>query len=491
MFNDLMFLGLGIMHNDFRSEILGLSTVYRHPSGHNMLYLAKVPISHMWSPSFVPKCPDWPGHIDVVGEFRLMQITATNAYKPSETLSTFLAAGPKPIYIGFGSMVIENSDKLVSMIKDAAQKANCRVLLQSGWTKYAEDETMISNEVMVIGAMPHDFLFTQVAGVIHHGGAGTTSAGLRAGNPTFICPFFGDQHFWAEMVFRSGAGPKGCPVASLSSVKLAEAFIFMRLESTIAKAKELGDKMAAENGCEGGVNSFYRNLPLDKMICDVSIFNNQQSKLATIYCLDCGLKMCQEVDKFVHREESKRHEHLRTPYRNMPWGREIDEATSNDTTIAQKLSVTKKFGSGVKSILGKFAGRSTKFEKSVSANQVTERSFVYSESKDAHLLNDIESAIEQAFSDALSFAKFWRLLDSDGSDTIDEKELSKILSGEQISKMMKQIDWNGDNVLSFNELAWMMSQTGVSRAAGTNALARKLSLDDVGKNGSGDLNKRK
>ena len=88
--------------------------------------------------------------------------------------------------LGFGSMVIEDSTKLVTIIKQAASITKCRILLQSGWTKYADDYAMITPEVMVIGAMPHDYLFSVVSGVIHHGGAGTTSAGLRAGNPTFI-----------------------------------------------------------------------------------------------------------------------------------------------------------------------------------------------------------------------------------------------------------------------------------------------------------------
>lgn len=94
-------------------------------------------------------------------------------------------------------MVIEDSTKLVNIITKAASMTKCRILLQSGWTKYADDYAMLTPEVMVVGAMPHDYLFSVVSGVIHHGGAGTTSAGLRAGNPTFICPFFGDQHFWA------------------------------------------------------------------------------------------------------------------------------------------------------------------------------------------------------------------------------------------------------------------------------------------------------
>ena len=112
---------------------------------------------------------DWPKHVDVVGEFCLTGKNITH-YEPSSVLTDFLAAGDKPVYMGFGSMVIENPNQLVEIIVAAAKLVNCRVLLQSGWTKYAEDYEMISEEVMVIGAMPHDWLFQHVAGVIHHGG---------------------------------------------------------------------------------------------------------------------------------------------------------------------------------------------------------------------------------------------------------------------------------------------------------------------------------
>ena len=121
----------------------------------------------------------------------------------------------------------------------------------------------------------------------------------------------------------------------------------------------------------------------------------------------------------------------------------------------------------------------------MSLKQVTGRSFVWSIPEDADSLSTTESEMEHAFSEALSFAKLWRLLDSDGSDTIDENELSKIMSKELVSKMMKQIDWNGDNVLTFNELAWMMSQrslgsSGASNEDLTKDLTKKLSLSDFG-----------
>ena len=79
-------------------------------------------------------------------------------------------------------------------------------------------------DAFLVGPCPHSWLFSRVMGVVHHGGAGTTSAGLRAGRPTFICPFFGDQHFWGERVFITGLGPKPCPASKLTETILAESF---------------------------------------------------------------------------------------------------------------------------------------------------------------------------------------------------------------------------------------------------------------------------
>lgn len=166
---------------------------------------------------------------------------------------------------------------------------------------------------------PHSWLFQQVSGVIHHGGAGTTSAGLRAGNPTFICPFFGDQHFWAEMVCRAGVGPRGCPIGNLTAEVLAEAFHTMQAAATRERVQALQEKMAQEDGIAAGITSFYRNLPLEDMLCEVSLFE-KQSRIATVFCKDCGLKMCKEVDAVMHRAGGKRSRHLRMPYRCVKWG---------------------------------------------------------------------------------------------------------------------------------------------------------------------------
>lgn len=322
--DEFMWLGLQFVINDFRREILQISPIRTGERGHNLLNDNKVPISHMWSPSVVPKCPDWPGYVDVVGEFRGNGETAEVEYTPDPAFQKFLdetkeAGLGKPVYVGFGSMVIEDGEALATLITEAAATVNCRVVLQSGWTKYAEDNTALSEHVFVVGSMPHDYLFGQVCAVVHHGGAGTTSAGLRAGNPTFICPFFGDQHFWAEMVHRSGAGPAGCPISKLTQLKFQQALEVLTAPSTQERAATLAVRMSTEDGLAVGVESFHRNLPVADLLCEVSIFN-RESKLARVYCSDCGLKMCSEVDAVIHRSAGGREGHSRVPFRCMRWG---------------------------------------------------------------------------------------------------------------------------------------------------------------------------
>ncbi|CAM9385085.1 unnamed protein product, partial [Ectocarpus fasciculatus] len=271
--DEFMWLGLQFVINDFRREILQISPIRTGERGHNLLNDNKVPISHMWSPSVVPKCPDWPGYVDVVGEFRGNGETTEVEYTPDPAFQKFLdetkeAGLGKPVYVGFGSMVIEDGEALATLITEAAATVNCRVVLQSGWTKYAEDNTALSEHVFVVGSMPHDYLFGQVCAVVHHGGAGTTSAGLRAGNPTFICPFFGDQHFWAEMVHRSGAGPAGCPISKLTQLKFQQALEVLTAPSTQERAATLAVRMSTEDGLAVGVESFHRNLPVADLLCE-------------------------------------------------------------------------------------------------------------------------------------------------------------------------------------------------------------------------------
>jgi UDP:flavonoid glycosyltransferase YjiC (YdhE family) len=240
---------------------------------------SQIPFSAMWSPSLNPKPSDWPEQCRVVGTFVIDQKSSA-AFDESEfsELSEWLAAGPPPVFLGFGSMVIDDTARLAEIIKNAVVKADCRMVVQSSWSSIdVSDEPRCMN----VGPCPHDWLLPQMCAVIHHGGAGTTAAGLRFGLPTFICPFFGDQYLWGEMVFRAGVGPIPCPIDDLTEDLLTEKLSELQRPEIRSKAKWMAEQMDKEDGIQGGLDHFLSSLPRDNMFCDVSILlgENQQAKL--------------------------------------------------------------------------------------------------------------------------------------------------------------------------------------------------------------------
>ena len=105
--------------------------------------------------------------------------------------------------------------------------------------------------------------------VVHHGGAGTAAAGLAAGKPTIVIPFFGDQFFWGEPVERAGAGPKPIPYKTLTADNLAVAIKQALQPAIFETAARLGQLMSIENGCENGANSLHMNLPMERLRCSI------------------------------------------------------------------------------------------------------------------------------------------------------------------------------------------------------------------------------
>ena len=116
------------------------------------------------------------------------------------------------MYIGFGSIVVDDPDAMTKLIFEAVKKAGVRALVSKGWGGLGADAVGIPEGVFMLGNVPHDWLFQHVSAVVHHGGAGTTAAGIATGKPTIVIPFFGDQPFWGAMVARAGAGPVPYPV---------------------------------------------------------------------------------------------------------------------------------------------------------------------------------------------------------------------------------------------------------------------------------------
>jgi len=190
IFEALNWSTFGPSINNWRFRVLRTPHIYAYASGLNLVARAGIPFSAMWSPAFVPKPSDWPEQCEVVGTFVIDQKKDFDV-SPFAELDAWLKDGPKPIFIGFGSMVIQEPKLLEDIIKKAAHKANVRVVVQSSWTKLdVEDDSGLLHNV---GPCPHDWLLPLCCGVVHHGGAGTVAAGLRYGLPTMVCPFFADQ----------------------------------------------------------------------------------------------------------------------------------------------------------------------------------------------------------------------------------------------------------------------------------------------------------
>jgi UDP:flavonoid glycosyltransferase YjiC (YdhE family) len=262
----LTWQGLGDVINRFRQKSLGLEPISLVWAP-GMLQRLQIPHTYCWSPALIPKPKDWGQNISISGFFFL---NLASNYTPAPDLKEFLEAGPPPVYIGFGSIVLDDPNAMTQLIFDAVRLTGQRVLLSKGWGGMGAEELGIPDGVFMLGNCPHDWLFQRVSCVVHHGGAGTTAAGITAGKPTVVVPFFGDQPFWGAMVARAGAGPDPIPHKELTGEKLAEAINFCLKPESQEKAKELASKIAKEKGSDVGAQSFHQNLDVDKLRCTVA-----------------------------------------------------------------------------------------------------------------------------------------------------------------------------------------------------------------------------
>ena len=209
---------------------------------------------------------DWKAHITVAGFSRLK---SHSQYTPPRELAAFLESGPAPVYIGFGSIIVSNPRALTETIVEAVNLAGIRAVLSQGWADLG-GLTHIPSNVLLINECPHDWLFEHVACLVHHGGAGTTAAGVAAGKPSVIVPFFGDQFFWGMAAARAGAGLDPIPVTLLSADKLAAAIKIALGPAMSAGAAALSRLIREEDGAEAAVESLYRHLPIESMRCSMA-----------------------------------------------------------------------------------------------------------------------------------------------------------------------------------------------------------------------------
>ncbi|KAH6880386.1 hypothetical protein B0T10DRAFT_495334 [Thelonectria olida] len=260
----LTWQGLGDLINKLRTQVLHLDPI--SPLwGWNLLSRVRVRFSYLWSQSLIPKPADWGPHINING-FSFLPLASS--YTPPADLADFLEKGPPPVYIGFGSIVVDDPQALTQMIFDAVQLAGVRAIVSKGWGGVGGGDK-VPESIYLVGNVPHDWLFQRVSAVVHHGGAGTTAAGIATGCPTVVVPFFGDQPFWGKMIASAGAGPTPVPFKEMTAETLAASIQFALKPEVKEAVQDMADIISAEDGASETARDFQEGLGIEQMRCDM------------------------------------------------------------------------------------------------------------------------------------------------------------------------------------------------------------------------------
>lgn len=224
-------------------EQLGLPPFPRRREAYRVVQ--DMPVLYGISPLVLPRPKDWPAHHQLTGYWFL---DASPDWRPAREIVKFLADGPPPVCVGFGSMTGGETAALTDLVVGALSRAGQRGLLLTGWGGLAEKR--LPPGFLAIEEAPHDWLFPRVAAVVHHGGCGTTAAALRAGVPSVITPWLGgDQPFWAERVVDLGCGPRAPSKNRLTAERLADAVREAVTNPRYrAEARRIGERLQAEDG---------------------------------------------------------------------------------------------------------------------------------------------------------------------------------------------------------------------------------------------------
>lgn len=244
----LLWMGTRDADRIMREQVFDLpplprSGPYRQPA------LRNTPAIYGFSEALIRQPTDWgPAH-RVTGYWFL---DAGSDWNPPAALRDFLAAGAAPVCIGFGSMSNRDPERSTAVMLESLEIAGQRAILLSGWEGLRAHR--LPENVFMIDSAPHDWLFPRMAALVHHGGAGTTAAGLRAGKPTLITPYFGDQPFWGQRVAELGAGPVPLNRSRLSAARLAQGIEQMVQDQAMrARAAAIGGQIQAEDGVSRAV----------------------------------------------------------------------------------------------------------------------------------------------------------------------------------------------------------------------------------------------
>ncbi|KAG9232353.1 sterol 3-beta-glucosyltransferase [Amylocarpus encephaloides] len=290
MFDNVFWKAIAGQVNRWRKNELGIQATTLEKMQPN-----KVPFLYNFSPSVVIPPLDYSDWIRVTGYWFLDE--GGKDFTPEKELTDFIKKarvdGKKLVYIGFGSIVVNDSAALTQIVVNSVLKADVRCILSKGWSDRLEKkpadeiEVPLPPEIYPVKQVPHDWLFTQIDAAAHHGGSGTTGASLRAGLPTIVRPFFGDQFFFGSRVEDLGVGIVIRKVnVSVFARALWEATNSQRM---IIKAKVLGEAIRSEDGVNTAIQSIYRDMEYAK-----SLIKNRIGKVP-----DDSLEDCEESWTFI------------------------------------------------------------------------------------------------------------------------------------------------------------------------------------------------
>jgi UDP:flavonoid glycosyltransferase YjiC (YdhE family) len=245
----LMWLPVRQQINAWRRDTLGLPSVR---GGGPLSPTRRVPLfptMYAFSPRVVPKPSDWDLAIRLTGYWVL---APDSAWRPPPELEAFLAAGPPPVSIGFGSMTPASAGHLTAIAVEALAASGQRGVLLGGWGTFGEGA--LPSSVIAVRDVPHEWLLPRMRAIVHHGGAGTTGAALRAGVPSIVVPLGFDQPFWGRRVHALGVGPRPISRRRLSAGWLADAIRTATSDRAMrARAASLGAGLRSERGVENAI----------------------------------------------------------------------------------------------------------------------------------------------------------------------------------------------------------------------------------------------
>ncbi|MBN2086030.1 MAG: glycosyltransferase family 1 protein [Anaerolineales bacterium] len=252
LFNNIFRHGGGLLYNQVRRSHPDMPPLTGWPFSPQSGRVT--PLLFGFSEQVVPRPADWPDWAHITGYWQLDP--PGEGAIPAE-LYRFLERGAPPVFIGFGSYSSQDAVRLAGIARDALKRSGQRGILPAGNSIPPPEQE--DADIFSVGSVPHRWLFPQMSAVVHHGGAGTTGVGLRAGVPNIVIPFTADQPFWAARVRALGAGPEPIPLRKLTAEKLAAAIDQSLHDAAMrARCRALGVKIDAEDGVERAVERAIR-----------------------------------------------------------------------------------------------------------------------------------------------------------------------------------------------------------------------------------------